>query len=111
MTPGTAAGAIFCGTVRFATPTTASRRELRAAMLEVFSREGITDCVCVVTRYFGGILLGTGGLARAYTKGAKDALLAAGTSVERLWDRLLVPCSYAQFERVRQETEKRGRRH
>ena len=43
-------------------------------MLEVFSREGITDCVCIVTRYFGGILLGTGGLARAYTKGAKDAL-------------------------------------
>ena len=77
-------------------------------MLEVFSREGITDCVCVVTRYFGGILLGTGGLARAYTKGAKDALLAAGVSVERLWNRILVPCSYAQFERVRQETEKRG---
>ena len=77
-------------------------------MLEVFSREGITDCVCIVTRYFGGILLGTGGLARAYTKGAKDALLAAGVSVERLWNRILVPCSYAQFERVRQETEKRG---
>ena len=77
-------------------------------MLEVFSREGITDCVCIVTRYFGGILLGTGGLARAYTKGAKDALLAAGVSVERLWDRILVPCSYAQFERVRQETEKHG---
>ena len=77
-------------------------------MLEVFSREGITDCVCIVTRYFGGILLGTGGLARAYTKGAKDALLAAGVTVERLWDRILVPCSYAQFERVRQETEKHG---
>ena len=75
-------------------------------MLEVFTREGITDAVCVVTRYFGGILLGTGGLARAYTKGANDALSAAGISVERLWDRLLVACSYSLFERIRQETEK-----
>ena len=77
-------------------------------MLEVFTREGVTDAVCVVTRYFGGILLGTGGLARAYTKGAKDALSAAGVSVERLWDRLLVACSYSLYERIRQETEKQG---
>ena len=37
-------------------------------MLGVFEKEGITNLVCVVTRYFGGILLGTGGLLRAYTK-------------------------------------------
>ena len=77
-------------------------------MLEVFQREGVTDAVCVVTRYFGGILLGTGGLARAYTKGAKDALVSAGVSVERLWDRILVGCSYSLFERIRLETEKAG---
>lgn len=77
-------------------------------MLEVFSREGVTDVVCVVTRYFGGILLGTGGLARAYSKSAKDALMAAGVSVERLWDRLLVPCAYSLYERIRVETEKLG---
>jgi putative IMPACT (imprinted ancient) family translation regulator len=77
-------------------------------MLEVFTREGITDAVCVVTRYFGGVLLGTGGLARAYTKGAKDALMAAGVSVERLWDRILVPCPYGLYERLRVETEKTG---
>ena len=77
-------------------------------MLEVFSRAGITDCVCVVTRYFGGVLLGTGGLVRAHTKSAKDALDAAGITVERLWDRLLVPCSYGQFEKVRQETQRHG---
>lgn len=77
-------------------------------MLEVFSRAGITDCVCVVTRYFGGVLLGTGGLVRAYAKSAKDALDAAGITVERLWDRLLVPCSYGQFEKVRQETQRHG---
>ena len=77
-------------------------------MLEVFSRAGITDCVCVVTRYFGGVLLGTGGLVRASTRSAKDALDAAGLTVERLWDRLLVPCSYGQFEKVRQETQWHG---
>ena len=77
-------------------------------MLEVFTREGIVDAVCVVTRYFGGILLGTGGLARAYSKGAKDALMAAGVSVERLWDRILVPMPYGQYERLRVETEKMG---
>ena len=47
-------------------------------MLEVFKREGVENVVCVVTRYFGGVLLGTGGLLRAYTKSAKDALDAAG---------------------------------
>ncbi len=77
-------------------------------MLEVFQREGITDCVCVVTRYFGGILLGTGGLARAYTKGAKDALIAAGVSVQRIWNQIGIPCPYHLFERVKQETEKLG---
>ena len=77
-------------------------------MLEVFQREGITDAVCVVTRYFGGILLGTGGLARAYTKGAKDALTAAGVSVQRIWDRVFVPCPYSLFERVKLETEREG---
>ena len=77
-------------------------------MLEVLTKQGVTDAVIVVTRYFGGILLGTGGLARAYTKGAKDALASAGISVERLWDRLLVACSYSLYDRIRQETERCG---
>ena len=47
-------------------------------MLNVFERERVVDVLCVVTRYFGGILLGAGGLCRAYTKAAKDALDAAG---------------------------------
>ena len=42
-------------------------------ILEVLRHENLTDCVCVVTRYFGGILLGTGGLVRAYTQGAQVA--------------------------------------
>ncbi|WP_297517389.1 YigZ family protein [uncultured Clostridium sp.] len=47
-------------------------------ILEVIKKQGITDCAVVVTRYFGGILLGTGGLTRAYIKGASIGIDAAG---------------------------------
>ena len=56
-------------------------------MLQVLQREGLFNIVCVVTRYFGGILLGAGGLVRAYTKGAKIAVDAAGKGSGR-------PCTY-----------------
>ena len=72
-------------------------------MLEVFRREGVTNLVCVVTRYFGGVLLGTGGLFRAYTKSARDALEAAGRSAVRRWICMELPCSYAALERCKQE--------
>ena len=74
-------------------------------MLNVFQREEVTNVCCVVTRYFGGILLGAGGLVRAYTQAAKLALDAAGISVVRRWVEAAVPCPYALFERVRQEVE------
>ncbi len=70
-------------------------------MLEVFKRENVTNVVCVVTRYFGGVLLGTGGLLRAYTKSAKDALTAAGVSAVRRWVTVDVTCAYGLFERVK----------
>ena len=70
-------------------------------MLNVFQREGVTNVCCVVTRYFGGILLGAGGLVRAYTQSAKDALDAAGISVVRRWVEVAVPCPYSFFERRR----------
>ena len=63
---------------------------------------------CVVTRYFGGVLLGAGGLVRAYTQSAKDALDAAGISVVRRWVETAVTCPYSFFERVRQEAEAQG---
>ena len=72
-------------------------------MLQVLQREGIYNCVCVVTRYFGGILLGAGGLVRAYTKGAKIAVDAAGKSMKRVWSCLYVPCPYTFYERVKLE--------
>ena len=72
-------------------------------MLNVFQREGIVNACCVVTRYFGGILLGAGGLTRAYTKGAKDALDAAGVCRMSLWTLWDVPCTYPLFERMKLE--------
>ena len=70
-------------------------------MLQVLQREGLFNCVCVVTRYFGGVLLGAGGLVRAYTKGAKIAVDAAGKSMKRVWTVLYVPCPYTYYERVK----------
>lgn len=77
-------------------------------MLNVFIREEVTNVCCVVTRYFGGILLGAGGLTRAYTKGAKDALDAAGISRMSLWTLWDIPCSYPLYERVKLEVEACG---
>ena len=72
-------------------------------MLNVFQREGVENVVCVVTRYFGGVLLGAGGLTRAYAKSAKDALDAAGISVVRRWVETALDCSYAAAEKLKQE--------
>lgn len=69
-------------------------------ILEVLRHEGLVDVCCVVTRYFGGILLGTGGLVRAYTEGAKIAVAAAGVQRMRLYDVLLVACPYHLYETV-----------
>lgn len=77
-------------------------------MLQVLQREDLYNVVCVVTRYFGGILLGAGGLVRAYTKGAKIAVDAAGKSMKRVWTVLYVPCPYSFYERVRLEAEAFG---
>ena len=70
-------------------------------MLEVFRRAGVTNVVCVVTRYFGGVLLGTGGLLRAYTAAAADALADAGISEVRRWLACEVSTPYALYEPVR----------
>ena len=77
-------------------------------MLNVFLKEEVSNAVCVVTRYFGGILLGAGGLTRAYGGTAKLALDAAGISRMRLWAVLAVPCPYPLYERMRLLVEKSG---
>ena len=69
-------------------------------VLEAIGHAGISDVIVVVTRYFGGILLGTGGLVRAYTAAASGALQSA----ELVTMRLVVDCSvrlpYALFEQA-----------
>lgn len=72
-------------------------------MVQVLQKEQLFNVVCVVTRYFGGILLGAGGLVRAYTKGAKIAVDAAGKSIKRVWSVLYLPCPYTFYERVKLE--------
>ncbi|MBQ7767610.1 MAG: YigZ family protein [Oscillospiraceae bacterium] len=72
-------------------------------MMQVLQRENIYNVCCVVTRYFGGVLLGAGGLVRAYTKGAKVAIDAAGKSMKRVWSVLYIPCPYTYYERMKLE--------
>ncbi len=60
-------------------------------MLDVITGSGVTDIAVVVTRYFGGILLGTGGLVRAYSKSVKDALNLASIAE-------MIPCSVLETE-------------
>ena len=64
--------------------------------------------VCVVTRYFGGVLLGAGGLTRAYAKSAKDTLDAAGKARMTRWTRLRLSVPYPLFERVGRLVESSG---
>ncbi len=107
-TPGTTASATSFGReTSCATAMTASPR-VRRGRLNVFLKEEVTNAVCVVTRYFGGILLGAGGLTRAYGGTAKLALDAAGVSRMRLWASLAVPCPYPLYERMRLLVEKCG---
>ena len=70
-------------------------------MFNLFARQNLTSVCCVVTRSFGGILLGAGGLTRAYTKGATDALSGAGICSMSLWTVWEIPGTYPLFERMK----------
>lgn len=69
---------------------------------EVLRKEGLTDVCCVVTRYFGGIMLGAGGLVRAYTRGAKDAVEAAQIKRMAAAVRLEITVDYGLYGRLAQ---------
>lgn len=77
-------------------------------VLNVLKKRELSSVCCVVTRYFGGTLLGAGGLVRAYTQAAGMALDAAGISVMRVWSRLDIACPYNMLERVRLELDAFG---
>ncbi len=69
-------------------------------MLGVLRREELTDVCVVATRYFGGILLGAGGLTRAYAKAAKIAVEAAGILEMRMCKILTVRCPYPVYDKL-----------
>lgn len=71
-----------------------------APILEVLQKAGITDAVCVVTRYFGGILLGAGGLVRAYSKSASLALESAEIVCMELSDSIRAAFDYTYYGSV-----------
>lgn len=72
-------------------------------MLEVFRGAELTNTVAVVTRYFGGTLLGTGGLVRAYTRGAKDGIEAAGIVQMTLYTAVSVKVDYTTSGKIQYE--------
>ena len=69
-------------------------------ILEVMRARGVVNCAVVVTRYFGGVLLGAGGLVRAYAQGSKTALDAAGVVVMRKSSRWLIEVTYSCWQRL-----------
>ena len=69
-------------------------------VLDIIVKSGITDVVVVVTRYFGGILLGTGGLVRAYTKGASIALKAGNIITMQSCSICSLSCDYTRYGRL-----------
>jgi uncharacterized YigZ family protein len=76
--------------------------------LEVIKKEDLRDVVVVVTRYFGGIKLGAGGLVRAYTKGAKVGLEAAKIIEKVMYQEIRVKIDYTQLGKVQNEIMNMG---
>lgn len=77
-------------------------------VLEVLRKSGVRDAAVVVTRYFGGILLGTGGLLRAYSGAAKRALDDAGLVRMIPLSLLRFECGYADHRRITLELPRFG---
>ena len=77
-------------------------------MMEVLRGAGVTDVLVVVTRYFGGVLLGTGGLVRAYSKACAQAIAAAGPVDMVPCDLIDYTVPYEQWARFEQELMRRG---
>jgi uncharacterized YigZ family protein len=68
--------------------------------LESIRQSGADDALVIVTRYFGGILLGAGGLVRAYAHSAAQALQAAGIVTYETYAELCVRCSYSDYQKI-----------
>ena len=77
-------------------------------VLDAIRKNGCTDTVIVVTRYFGGTLLGTGGLVRAYTSAALGALQGANIITYDIYACLRVSVSYSDYQKITPQLEELG---
>lgn len=75
-------------------------------VLDVIRKSGVDDACVVVTRYFGGTLLGAGGLVRAYSQAAKMALEAAEIVTYEPYTELSICCSYSDYQKISAELPK-----
>ena len=75
-------------------------------VLDVIRKNGCTDTVIVVTRYFGGTLLGTGGLVKAYTSAALGALKNANIITYDLFSVIKLSVSYSDYQKIASELER-----
>lgn len=75
-------------------------------VLDILKNEGLTDIIVVVTRYFGGILLGTGGLVHAYSKSAKSGIENAGVSKMVLCRKIIIEVEYPLLGKLKNELAK-----
>lgn len=76
--------------------------------LEAIRKKGVFDAVVVTTRYFGGILLGVGGLIRAYSHGASLALEAAGIITYEKYREFMLDTTYSDYQLILQELSRFG---
>ena len=77
-------------------------------IIETMKHSGVTDALVIVTRYFGGILLGTGGLVRAYSKSAADAITAARIVQMIPCNCFSIKTSYSYWNVIKKICEKFG---
>ncbi|MBQ8415896.1 MAG: YigZ family protein [Clostridia bacterium] len=77
-------------------------------VLDTIRKSGVTDAVVVVTRYFGGILLGAGGLVRAYSHTAKLALEAAHIITYEQYTVMELSCTYSDYQKYLSELPRFG---
>ncbi|MBR5155186.1 MAG: YigZ family protein [Clostridia bacterium] len=77
-------------------------------VLDMIKKEGLSNLIVVVTRYFGGILLGTGGLVHAYSKSAKMGVEAARPVTMTLCREVLIECDYSLLGKVQNEVLGQG---
>ena len=75
-------------------------------VLDMLKKSGLTNLIVVVTRYFGGVLLGTGGLVHAYSKSAKAGVDAAGILDMVLCREIKIECEYTNLGKLQNELSK-----